>query len=307
MVQQELMEYISYEMCEMGNKGQTIQGKLSAVDDWHIKNGVPPPFMVAFSAKHFLDEVKHMDIAPCPKAPVPAQLIELMALRKLHLRQEASGDPSKRCFQDDLVESAAASSGLWLLLRSKEYLKPDAKDFTGLRWGDITFKDAARNELQPHEVTPEGVHAATYSLISTKNSFGRCTRTLAANAENTACPVRLVAQLYQLLYKQTRRKPDPAQPVFQYADGTVMRRDRMSLLLREFIKACKLDSRLFASHSLRRGGCVVYHANNIPLETIKRMGRWESDAVLLYIHDTDSDKTQLMADCFKKLPKFELH
>ena len=51
----------------------------------------------------------------------------------------------------------------------------------------------------------------------------------------------------------------------------------------------------------------MYHANNIPLETIKRMGRWESDAVLLYIHDTDSDKTQLMADCFKKLPKFELH
>lgn len=86
-----------------------------------------------------------------------------------------------------------------------------------------------------------------------------------------------------------------------------MTRSRMSQKLREFVKACNIDDRLFASHSLRRGGCVVYHANGIPLETIKRFGRWNSDAVLLYIHDTDSDKTRAMANCFTKCPKFELH
>ena len=306
-VQQQLKEYISYEVTIHNNKGSTILGKLGAIDDWHIKNSMPPPFMVAFSAKNFLDDVIAMDVPPCPKVPVPAQLTVLMKLRKMDLRQEADGSPSQRAYHDDTVEVTAATTGLWLLLRSKEYLQPDRKKFVGLIWEDVYFKDSERMELQDSAITVESTAAITFSLLSTKNSFGRCTRTLHCNRNNPACPVALLVHLYQLHIKHTGTPPDPKSPVFSYLDGRVMTRARMSLLLRQYIKACDLDERLFASHSLRRGGCVVYHANSIPLEVIKRFGRWNSDAVLLYIHDTDSTKTKEMASCFDKLPRFELH
>ena len=307
-VQQELMEYISYESCIHKIKGSSIGPKLSSIDNWHVKNGYEPPFMVAFTAKDFFDDVKALDAAACPKIPVPAQCIELMVLRKVLLRQEPDRLPSARSLYDDLVECTAASTGLWLLLRSIEYLQQDPKKkFVGLTWGDVTFKNANRDELVGDEVTLDSVQAETSSLISTKNSFGRCTRTLAANADNVACPVRLKVQLYRLTTEMLGHPPPADRPVFSYEDGSIMSRSRMSELLRGFVGACGIDTTLVASHSLRRGGCVVYHSNQVPLDTIKRFGRWNSDAVLLYIHDTDSEKTIQMANCFRKVPKFELH
>ena len=74
-VQQELMEYISYESCIHKIKGSSIGPKLSSIDNWHVKNGYEPPFMVAFTAKDFFDDVKALDAAACPKIPVPAQCI----------------------------------------------------------------------------------------------------------------------------------------------------------------------------------------------------------------------------------------
>jgi hypothetical protein len=39
-----------------------------------------------------------------------------------------------------------------------------------------------------------------------------------------------------------------------------------------------------SSHSLRAGGAMALHLNNIPAHTIQKMGRWSSDTFLDYIH-----------------------
>jgi hypothetical protein len=39
-----------------------------------------------------------------------------------------------------------------------------------------------------------------------------------------------------------------------------------------------------SSHSLRAGGAMALHFNNIPTHTIRKMGRWSSDTFLNYIH-----------------------
>jgi hypothetical protein len=40
-----------------------------------------------------------------------------------------------------------------------------------------------------------------------------------------------------------------------------------------------------SSHSLRAGGAVALHLNNIPTHTIRKIGCWSSDTFLDYIHE----------------------
>lgn len=44
----------------------------------------------------------------------------------------------------------------------------------------------------------------------------------------------------------------------------------------------------FAGHSFRSGGASDLWAANVPLEAIKKIGRWKSDAVLLYLRDGET-------------------
>jgi hypothetical protein len=39
----------------------------------------------------------------------------------------------------------------------------------------------------------------------------------------------------------------------------------------------------FAGHSFRSGGACDLYASNVPIEAIMRMGRWKSQAALLYL------------------------
>jgi hypothetical protein len=40
-----------------------------------------------------------------------------------------------------------------------------------------------------------------------------------------------------------------------------------------------------SSHSLRAGGAMAMHLNNIDRDKIRKQGRWSSDTFLMYIHE----------------------
>ena len=54
-----------------------------------------------------------------------------------------------------------------------------------------------------------------------------------------------------------------------------------------------LDTAMYGSHSLRRGGCTSAMLAKVNLHTIKRHGRWKSDAVYLYMVDDMEAKLNL--------------
>ena len=53
------------------------------------------------------------------------------------------------------------------------------------------------------------------------------------------------------------------------------------------------DTSMYGSHSLRRGGCTAAMLAKVKLHTIKRHGRWSSDAVYLYMVDNVEAKLNL--------------
>lgn len=53
--------------------------------------------------------------------------------------------------------------------------------------------------------------------------------------------------------------------------------------LRTHLAALALDPKLYASHSFRRGGASFAYQSGVPIELIKALGDWRSDAVLIYL------------------------
>ena len=53
--------------------------------------------------------------------------------------------------------------------------------------------------------------------------------------------------------------------------------------LRYILKDIGLDPSLYASHSFRRGGASFAFQAGVPLEMIKLLGDWKSNAVCLYL------------------------
>jgi hypothetical protein len=58
-----------------------------------------------------------------------------------------------------------------------------------------------------------------------------------------------------------------------------------------------LDPSKFSGHSLRGGGATDLFARCIPYYVIKKMGRWTSDAALLYFR-SEADVARIAAQAF---------
>ena len=59
-----------------------------------------------------------------------------------------------------------------------------------------------------------------------------------------------------------------------------------------------LDPRLYSGHSLRAGGATDLFVGRVPYYVIKKMGRWVSDAAMIYYRD-DEDVCNAVASCFE--------
>ncbi|MCK7490473.1 MAG: hypothetical protein MZW92_00725 [Comamonadaceae bacterium] len=64
----------------------------------------------------------------------------------------------------------------------------------------------------------------------------------------------------------------------------------MNKLIKKAVVLLGLDKKGFppesvSSHSLRAGGAMAMHLNNIDRDKIRKQGRWSSDTFLMYIHE----------------------
>ena len=58
-------------------------------------------------------------------------------------------------------------------------------------------------------------------------------------------------------------------------------------IIKELVATIGLDATKFSAHSLRAGGATDLFAANVPYPIIKKMGRWVSEAAMLYFRSDD--------------------
>ena len=76
---------------------------------------------------------------------------------------------------------------------------------------------------------------------------------------------------------------DRQENLFVFSDGTPVQPAHVRDLLRKMLKNLDLNGSLYDTHSFRIGRATDLHKMNFPVEKIKELGRWRSNAVYEYL------------------------
>ena len=127
----------------------------------------------------------------------------------------------------------------------------------------------------------------TIGLVDTKTDQGGTTnRTLHCICDQRkrkvpTCPVCAIAKLVQYAQEtdQIRLRPPVITP--SYFEDFIK-----TLLHRLDVQTTTPDgTQMYGTHSLRGGGALALSLGGMPLEVVKKFGRWESDAIHIYVLD----------------------
>ena len=82
-------------------------------------------------------------------------------------------------------------------------------------------------------------------------------------------------------------------PICRLADGKPLRRSQIVALVAWAAEEEGYPSDRYGSHSLRVGGATALYHAGMPVEIIKRYGRWVSDSFQGYLWESDDDSRDL--------------
>ena len=74
------------------------------------------------------------------------------------------------------------------------------------------------------------------------------------------------------------------EPFFIFPDRSPVTTENIRKVLKNMLKISGFDDTLYNVHSLRIGrACDLYHKLQIPVDSIKKIGRWQSNSVYSYL------------------------
>ena len=162
---------------------------------------------------------------------------------------------------DNLMLTLAVLLAFFSLLRSSEYTSKSINGYdeiNTLNFNDIHFErnfDFVQVRISGSKTDPFRVGCALKAW----------------SVKGRLCPVRALKRFIQ-------NHPFRTGPLFAYADGSFLTRNRLSRVIKSAIPDTNLDT-----HSFRIGGASAAAAAGIPDSTIQVMGRWSSNAYRTYL------------------------
>ena len=181
------------------------------------------------------------------------------------LRRVWNRDPSER---DHVMLWAACCVGFFGFLRSGELTAPEKEEFDPKQ--HLTVKDIALD----NQATPRTISIRIKQ--SKTDPFRQGVTIYLGRTNSTVCPVAVL-----LSYLVLRGKGDG--PLFQFKDGRALTCPRLVSELRKALAETGMKPENYAGHSFRIGAATTAAACGIPVEVIKTLGRWKSQAYQLYV------------------------
>ena len=238
----------------LGDRRTSIKTYLSAVRSLHIDRGWPDPLQSAPLTQRVLAGVKRVHGLHPRRQRLPVSWPTLVRLID-HLRTAPWLLP-----MDKLMLTAACTLAFHGFLRCSELT-------TGLAWSSARIIAAPLRHIElrvPASKTDPFRRSATFAIGA---SGGLC------------CPVSNLSQYLDA----TRGRPANT-PLFAYSSGLPLTRPVFTQQIqRALLEAGVPDSRHYMSHFFRIGAATAAAEAGIPAWLIKTMGRWSSEAYLVYI------------------------
>ena len=169
---------------------------------------------------------------------------------------------------DHIMLWAACCLGFFRFLRSGELTAPDRDDFDPgqhLSFADLAMDDTA------HPTT-----IAVRIKQSKTDPFRQGVTIFLGRTDTPLCPVAALLPYLAL------RGPGEG-PLFRFRDGRALTRPRLVTAIREALAKAGLRPDEYAGHSFRIGAATTAAACGVPVDLIKTLGRWKSQAYQLYV------------------------
>ena len=99
------------------------------------------------------------------------------------------------------------------------------------------------------------------------------------NEQNKWCPYKILRDFIEV--RRGFRQID--EPFFIFSDGTPVSSINMREMLKNSLKFAGFDEKLYVTHSFRIGCSKDLLSLKILVETIKKLGRWKSNSVFVYL------------------------
>ena len=90
-------------------------------------------------------------------------------------------------------------------------------------------------------------------------------------------------------------RPQIEGPLFVREDSTLLSREDFIRAVHQALQEAGMNPSLYAGHSFRMGAATTAAVAGIPAHTIKRLGRWSSEAYQVYIKLSDSSLGSISA------------
>ena len=194
------------------------------------------------------------------------------------------------------AEADLATIAFYFLLRVGEYTPARSnhnKHTHTFCVKNVIFWDS-NGFLIPHTSTPAQLDKATKAAIvipTQKNGIkGQC---IHQDCTGTAySPVKALARRVHHILSNNGTLDTPIHcyynPLFTHWKNVTA--DNINNAVRAAAGQTGLYTRGYepsdvSSHSLRAGGAMALYLHKVPISTIKKMGRWKSDAFQMYIHE----------------------
>ena len=234
----------------------TIKVYLSAVRSMHIEQGFPDPFINCLRLQRVLRGIKRTQgVFSSLRLPVTDDIMAVI-FRALDLSTP-----------DHCMFWAACNLAYFGFLRSAEFTVPNLASFSS------------------------AIHLGVADIAVDSGSMPSCLR-VQIKASKTdpfrkGCYVHIGRGLFPLCAIQSllaylSLRGDGPGPLFIFRDGRPLSRTILTSWLRRILSAAGIEGN-FSSHSFRIGAATVAARNGIPDHQIQALGRWTSNAYLLYI------------------------
>lgn len=251
---QSLARFVAYLADVVRVAPSTIKVYLAGVRALHIERGWPDPCERAPLTQRVLTGVKRVHGMHPRLLRLP---VTLNVLRQLvaHLHVAEWLHPTDR-----LMMIAACTLAFFGFLRCSEFT-------SGALRSDVVVSTLPRPHL-------------TLTLRASKTDpFRRGCTVAIGSSPGVCCAVSAMAS-----YLRATSYRSPSAPLFQLVSGAPLLRPVFSSFIqRALTTAGNVNARFYMSHSFRIGAATSAAAAGIPAWLIKTLGRWSSDAYLVYI------------------------
>jgi hypothetical protein len=270
-------------------RAQTVQVSLRAITSRFELDGEQSPVVTPQGKYHkkisqLIEGYKRHDPPPNFQLAVPLTVPAFMHTfsRSGTEKQKAVGDMALIAF--------------YYLLRVGEYTSSgttNTKLTQAFRLRDVTLWD--NNTILPHSLQLNTLllrcTAATLRISNQKN--GKRNQAIHHEAQDCdTCPAKALIRRIKHICSHTSDTNTIISTFFEseFHNGKLMRGSDINGAIKAAVDRLDLKKHGFQvsqinSHSLRAGGAMALHLNNIPTHTIRKMGRWSSDTFLDYIHE----------------------